>query len=158
MLAWLAALPCAFARPPADAADVAARALENAIIIDTHADTPQAFLGSNYDLADPASTLMLSIPKMRAGHLGAEFFSIWVDVTWPQQDLIHRAFDLIDATDQQVATHSTFSAWQALPMTLSACTARAKSPCSWESRAATRFKATCACWTSTIAWAFVTLR
>ncbi len=106
MLAWLAALPCAFARPPADAADVAARALENAIIIDTHADTPQAFLGSNYDLADPASTLMLSIPKMRAGHLGAEFFSIWVDVTWPQQDLIHRALDLIDATDQQVARHS----------------------------------------------------
>ena len=106
MLAWPAALTCTFARPPADAADVAARALDNAIIIDTHADTPQAFLGSNYDLADPASTLMLSIPKMRAGHLGAEFFSIWVDVTWPQQDLIRRALDLIDATDQQVARHS----------------------------------------------------
>ena len=49
---------------------------------------------------------MISIPKMRAGHLGAEFFSIWVDVTWPKQDLIHRALDLIDATDQQVVKHS----------------------------------------------------
>ena len=49
---------------------------------------------------------MISIPKMRSGHLGAEFFSIWVDVTWPKQDLIHRALDLIDVTDQQVARHS----------------------------------------------------
>jgi membrane dipeptidase len=49
---------------------------------------------------------MISIPKMRAGHLGAEFFSIWVDVDWPRQDLIHRALDLIDATNQQVAEHS----------------------------------------------------
>jgi len=49
---------------------------------------------------------MLSLPKMRSGHLGAEFFSIWVDVTWPQQDLVHRALDLIDATDQQVARHA----------------------------------------------------
>jgi membrane dipeptidase len=49
---------------------------------------------------------MISIPKMRAGHLGAEFFSIWVDVTWPKQDLIHRALDLIDVTCEQVARHA----------------------------------------------------
>jgi membrane dipeptidase len=84
---------------------VAARALDHAIIIDTHADTPQILLDEGYDLADPASPYMISIPKMRAGHLGAEFFSIWVDVTWPKQDLIHRALDLIDVTDQQVARH-----------------------------------------------------
>ena len=85
---------------------MAARALDHAIIIDTHADTPQAMLDEGYDLASPASPYMISIPKMRAGHLGAEFFSIWVDVTWPKQDLIHRALDLIDVTDQQVARHS----------------------------------------------------
>ena len=93
------------AQPPADPDQVAARALEHAIIIDTHADTPQLILDEGYDLASPASPFMISIPKMRAGHLGAEFFSIWVDVTWPKQDLIHRALDLIDATDQQVARH-----------------------------------------------------
>jgi len=62
-------------------------------------------LEEGYDLADPTSPYMISIPKMRAGHLGAEFFSIWVDVDWPRQDLIHRALDLIDATNQQVARH-----------------------------------------------------
>ncbi len=96
----------AFAQTPADASQVAARALDHAIIIDTHADTPQVMLDEGYDLSDPNSPYMISIPKMRAGHLGAEFFSIWVDVTWPKQDLIHRALDLIEVTDQQVARHS----------------------------------------------------
>jgi membrane dipeptidase len=104
--AGLAAWLPAFAGPPADPGQVATRALEHAIIIDTHADTPQAILDEGYDLADPASPYMISIPKMRAGHLGAEFFSIWVDVTWPKQDLIHRALDLIDATYEQVARHA----------------------------------------------------
>ena len=104
--AWLAALLPALAGPPADPDEVATRALEHAIIIDTHADTPQAMLEEGYDLADPASPYMISIPKLRAGHLGAEFFSIWVDVTWPKQDLIHRALDLIDVTYEQVARHA----------------------------------------------------
>jgi len=99
-------LPRAFAQTPADAHQIAAQALDHAIIIDTHADTPQALLEEGYDLATPSSSFMISIPKMRAGHLGAEFFSIWVDVTWPKQDLIHRALDLIDVTQQQVARHS----------------------------------------------------
>lgn len=85
---------------------MAERVLGHAIIMDTHADTPQMLLDDNYDLADPNSPYMLSIPKMRAGHLGAEFFSIWVDVDWPPQDLIHRATDLIDAVDEQLALHS----------------------------------------------------
>jgi membrane dipeptidase len=95
----------ALARPPADPAAVAAEALNHSIIIDTHADTPQLMLDEGYDLADAASPYMISIPKMRAGRLGAEFFSIWVDVTWPKQDLIHRALDLIDTTNQQVTKH-----------------------------------------------------
>ena len=100
-----AVLPRVFAQRPVDPGSVAARALDHAIIIDTHADTPQVMLEEGYDLADPTSPYMISIPKMRAGHLGAEFFSIWVDVDWPRQDLIHRALDLIDATNQQVARH-----------------------------------------------------
>ncbi len=104
----LCAVPAqpSYAQSPANAGQIAARTLSHAIIIDTHADTPQALLDANYDLASPDSPYMISIPKMRTGHMGAEFFSIWVDVAWPQQDLIHRALDLIDATDQQVAKHS----------------------------------------------------
>ena len=104
--AGLFLLPHAFAQTAGDPTQVAARALDHAIIIDTHADTPQVMLDEGYDLSNPDSPFMISIPKMRAGHLGAEFFSIWVDVTWPKQDLIHRALDLIDATDQQVVKHS----------------------------------------------------
>lgn len=89
----------------AEARKVADRVLAKAIIIDTHADTPQMMLDEGYDLADPASPFMISIPKARTGHLGGEFMSIWVDVDWPKQDLIHRAIDLIDAVDSQVAAH-----------------------------------------------------
>ena len=101
-------LPFLFAgrRTPADAEVIAQHVLANAIIIDTHADTPQMMLDEGYDLADSDSPYMISIPKMRQGHLGAEFFSIWVDVAWPGQDLIHRALDLIDAVDSQVKLHS----------------------------------------------------
>lgn len=93
-------------RGAAEAEKVAQRVLERAIVIDTHADTPQMMLDEGYDLADPASPYMLSIPKMRAGHLGGEFMSIWVDVKWPADDLIHRALDLIDVVNEQVARHS----------------------------------------------------
>ena len=106
LLCCLAGLHPTAARPATGPEQIAARALERAIIIDTHADTPQLMLDEGYDLADPASTFMISIPKMRAGRLGAEFFSIWVDVAWPKQDLIHRALDLIDVTYEQVARHS----------------------------------------------------
>ncbi|MGO9275456.1 MAG: dipeptidase [Terriglobia bacterium] len=93
-------------RSEADARKVAQHVLERAIVIDTHADTPQMMLDEDYDLADPASPYMISIPKMRTGHLDAEFFSIWVDTDWPKQNLIHRALDLIDAVHEQVARHS----------------------------------------------------
>jgi membrane dipeptidase len=93
-------------RAAAEAERVAARVLERAIIIDTHADTPQMMLDENYDLGDPHSPYMLSISKMGAGNLGAEFFSIWVDVAWPKDDVIHRALDLIDVVDQQVTRHA----------------------------------------------------
>jgi membrane dipeptidase len=93
-------------RPPSEAEKTAEKVLLQAIIIDTHADTPQMMLDEGYDLAQPDSPFMVSIPKMRQGHLGAEFFSIWVDVDWPKKDLIHRALDLIDAVYEQVGRHS----------------------------------------------------
>jgi len=100
-----ACLPAA-PRSAAEAREVADEVLQHAIVIDTHADTPQMMLDEGYDLADPASPYMISIPKMRKGHLGGEFFSIWVPVDWPRQDLVHRALDLIDVVNEQVARHS----------------------------------------------------
>ncbi len=93
-------------RSAAEAEKLAQRVLADAIVIDTHADTPQEMLDDGYEIADPASPFMISIPKMRQGHLGAEFFSIWVHVKWPPDDFIHRALDLIDVVDEQVARHA----------------------------------------------------
>ncbi len=89
----------------ADVEALTKRVLARAIVIDTHADTPQMLLDSHYDLAEPNSPYMVSIPKMRRGHWGGEFFSIWVDTGWPPQDLVHRALDLIESVDEQVARH-----------------------------------------------------
>lgn len=100
-----ACLPAA-QRSAAAARQVTDQVLQHAIIIDTHADTPQMMLDEGYDLSDPASPYMISIPKMRKGHLGGEFFSIWVPVDWPRQDLVHRALDLIDVVNEQVSRHS----------------------------------------------------
>jgi membrane dipeptidase len=92
-------------RTPAEVEKVTQQVLSHAIIVDTHADTVQLVLDDGYDLADPHSPYMISIPKMRQGHMGAEFMSIWVDVDWPREELIHRALDLIDAVNQQVTLH-----------------------------------------------------
>ncbi len=95
-------------RTPAEAAKTAEKVLQEAIIIDTHADTPQMMLDEGYDVAQPDGPFMISIPKMRQGHLGAEFFSIWVDVNWPKDDLIHRALDLVDVVYEQVGRRSNY--------------------------------------------------
>jgi membrane dipeptidase len=86
-----------------------ARTLQNsAIVIDTHADTPQRFLDGGFDIGntDPNDKGQISLDKIRAGNLGAEFFSIWVD---PETtDVAHydrRAMDLIDSVYQQTARH-----------------------------------------------------
>jgi membrane dipeptidase len=106
-LSSLAAVPLfSSQRPPTEAEKTAEKVPLEAIVIDTHADTPQMMLDEDYDLAQPDSPFMVSIPKMQQGHLGAEFFSIWVDVNWPKQDLIHRALDLIDVVYEQAARHS----------------------------------------------------
>ena len=78
----------------------------SAIIIDTHADTPQRFVDENYDLADPLNGGNWNLESAEKGNLGAEFFSIWVDPTSNKGRFAGRTFDLIDAVKKQVAKHS----------------------------------------------------
>ncbi len=85
-----------------------ARAVHNsAIVIDTHADTPQRFLDDGFDLGnrDPKDLGHLSLDKIRAGNLGAEFFSIWVDPATEQGHFARHTLDLIDTVYQQSAKH-----------------------------------------------------
>jgi membrane dipeptidase len=91
-------------------AGVGAKALaihNSAIVIATHADTPQRFLESNFDMdsTDPNDIGQISLDKARAGNLGAEFFSIWVEPQTNQGHFAQHTFDLIDCVYQQAARH-----------------------------------------------------
>jgi membrane dipeptidase len=86
-----------------------ARAIqESAIVVDTHADTPQRFLDEGFDIGstDPNDTGHINLDKARRGNLGAEFFSIWVDPATNQGHLAKHTFDLIDSVYEQAARHS----------------------------------------------------
>jgi membrane dipeptidase len=79
---------------------------QSAIIIDTHADTPQRFLDENFDLGQntPVSEGHIDLGKIKQGNLGAEFFSIWVEPEF-KGHYAKRAMDLIDSVYQQAARH-----------------------------------------------------
>jgi membrane dipeptidase len=85
-----------------------ARAIhDSAIVIDTHADTPQRFLDEGFDIGstDPNDIGHISLDKVRRGNLGAEFFSIWVEPTTNQGHYARHTFDLIDSVYEQAARH-----------------------------------------------------
>jgi len=77
----------------------------SAIVIDTHADTPQRFVDEHFDLADPLNGGNLNLDSIHKGNLGAEFFSIWVDPEQYKGQYARRTLELIDAVKQQVARH-----------------------------------------------------
>jgi len=83
-----------------------ARQIHNsAIIVDTHADTPQRFLDEGFDVGstDPKDIGHISLDKARRGNLGAEFFSIWVEPETNQGHFARHTFDLIDSVYEQAA-------------------------------------------------------
>jgi membrane dipeptidase len=85
-----------------------ARAIhDSAIVIDTHADTPQRFVDENFDLdnTDPNDVGHISLAKVKDGNLGAEFFSIWVDPETSKGRFVERTLDLIDSVYEQAARH-----------------------------------------------------
>jgi len=100
------------ATPPSSTSDTAVskRALEiqnSAIIVDTHADTPQRFLDEGFDIGsiDPNDIGHISLDKARRGNLSAEFFSIWVEPETNRGHFAQHTFDLIDSVYEQAARH-----------------------------------------------------
>ena len=87
-------------------ADPALAIHQSALIVDTHADTPQRFLDENFDLSEntPVSAGHIDFDKIKQGNLGAEFFSIWVEPEF-KGHYAKRAMDLIDSVYQQAARH-----------------------------------------------------
>ena len=80
---------------------------ESALIVDSHADTPQRFLDENFDIGstDPKDHGHVSLDKAKAGNLGAEFFSIWVEPETNQGHFARHTLDLIDSVYEQAARH-----------------------------------------------------
>jgi membrane dipeptidase len=87
-------------------ADPVAAIHQSALIIDTHADTPQRFLDENFDLGQntPVTQGHIDLDKIKQGNLGAEFFSIWVEPEF-KGHYAQRAMDLIDSVYLQAARH-----------------------------------------------------
>ena len=74
-----------------------------AIVIDTHADTPQRFVDENWNFTDPINGGMLNYDTAMKGNLNAQFFSIWVDPhQYPAHNSARRTLELIDGTLEQV--------------------------------------------------------
>lgn len=105
-LAVLSNLAFAQARKPVKKADSPQAIHQSAIIIDTHADTPQRFLDEHFDLGEdtPVSEGHEDLGKIKKGNLAAEFFSIWVEPEF-KGHYAKRALDLIDSVYQQAARH-----------------------------------------------------
>ncbi|MEO6982551.1 MAG: dipeptidase [Edaphobacter sp.] len=88
-----------------DSADPA-RVHQSAIVIDTHADTPQRFVDQHWSFTDPLEGGMLNYDSARKGNLDAQFFSIWVDPDqYPGNRAAFRTLELIDGTLEQVRNH-----------------------------------------------------
>jgi len=110
LLTFLLLCSSALAQNPSTDEPVSAKARaiqDSAIVVDTHADTPQRFLDEGYDIGstDPKDTGHISLDKARRGNLGAEFFSIWVDPETNQGRFAKHTFDLIDSVYEQAARH-----------------------------------------------------
>jgi membrane dipeptidase len=75
----------------------------DAIVIDTHADTPQRFVDENWNFTDPLNGGMLNYDSAKKGNLDAQFFSMWVDPgQYPANQSAQRTLSLIDVTLEQV--------------------------------------------------------
>ncbi len=159
-LAWgaLILLAC-FLLAPVSADDVAARARKlhfSAIVLDTHADTPQRFLFENFDLGHRDSEGHLDIPRMRDGGLNAIFFSIWAPTSVNGPRGVKRALDLIDAVREQVRRHPQDLELATTAEEVRRAHAGARLPCSWGWKVGTCSTTTWACCASTPRLACVT--
>ncbi len=76
-----------------------------ALIIDTHADTPQRFVEESWDFTDLLGLGHLNLATARAGNLAAEFFAIWPEPSAWAGRFAHGTLTLIDGVLEQIRKH-----------------------------------------------------
>ena len=96
--------------PAADASDLELH--RHAIVIDTHSDCTQRLTYDGVDLARPQPDMQVDLPKMRAGGLDAEFFSIFVG-PWAAkpEGYFSEALRQFDAVHAFIDAHPDAIAW-----------------------------------------------
>src|SRR6185437_12329861 len=78
----------------------------SALVIDTHADTPQRFVDEAWDfVTSPLGHGHLNLESARRGNLAAEFFAIWPEPSAWKGRFAHRTLELIDGVLEQVRLH-----------------------------------------------------
>lgn len=77
----------------------------SSIVVDTHDDTTQLMLDPKFDLGARQPLGSIDIPRMRAGGLGAIFFSIWIPSKVTGPIAVEKALEQIDTVRQQVRAH-----------------------------------------------------
>ena len=77
----------------------------SALVIDTHADTPQRFVDESWNFPSPLGSGHLNLETARAGNLAAEFFAIWPEPSAWEGRFSHRTLCLIDGVLEQVRGH-----------------------------------------------------
>ena len=77
----------------------------SSIVVDTHDDTTQRFLGGKFDIGERAPDGSIDIPRMKEGGLGAIFFSVWIPSKVTGPEAVDRALEQIDAVREQVRRH-----------------------------------------------------
>jgi membrane dipeptidase len=74
-------------------------------VIDTHVDTTQRLLASEFDLGPRDADGSVDIPRLRQGGVDAVFFAIWTPGTITGPPAVRRALDQIAAVHRQVELH-----------------------------------------------------
>jgi membrane dipeptidase len=78
----------------------------SSIVLDTHDDTTQRFLSTDFDIAKRNADGSIDIPRMREGGMSAIFFSIWIDGRIMGPPAVQKALDQIDAVHENVRRNS----------------------------------------------------
>lgn len=107
----VSALPASAATPEQTAQEVLAKTP----IIDGHNDTPEQIrdiFGNDFsklDLMDLPPEVVAkthtTIPKLREGHVGGQFWSVWVDAGLPKHEAVVTVLEQIDTVERMVARY-----------------------------------------------------
>ena len=110
----------------------------SSVVVDAHSDSLVWTIDEDEDLAADLAHRQLTLPKMRAGGVSAQFFAGWADpARFGPEAYVRRTLEFIDAMYRICAHTPTRSSWHA-PLQTSGASRRLRSwPPYCVSRAAT---------------------